>query len=463
MKNIRPEEMAEMSSMLANASPEQIASMQMHADAQLMYELRGAQSLKDQGNDLHGKGMYKEAIEKYSRGKRNLVKVPTAEAAKLQLACSLNLMSCYLKTGEFQKAIEEGTEVLERDPKNLKALYRRGQAYRELGQLRQAFKDISKAAAVDPDDTHVKLVLRQIEEQLEIKEEGIEEGAPCSTVRNGLTIEEIIEEEIEAVSPQNSDTEKGKEEEMVQQSIEAGRHTSGFPDTSRFAETVDALKQNPEMIRSMHSMMSNMDPNHIAAMSGGQMTPEMVKLATDMIKHMSPEDMERMLNMMPGQNHNSTVIPPSQGSSSNSVMDRSKNSGKETLDSPGVLNYRTDQTFPTITPDMQEQMQQTMKNPAMKEMMTSMLRNMSPGTMAAMSEQMGYKLSKEEAERAQKALSSLSPDVIEKMMKWADRAQQATRAARRGKDFLLGKGGLALAIVFLIIAVLLNYFGVIGG
>lgn len=50
------------------------------------------------------------------------------------------------------------------------------------------------------------------------------------------------------------------------------------------------------------------------------------------------------------------------------------------------------------------------------QMMASMIKNMSPESMVTMGEQMGFKLSREEAEKAQSALSNLSPDVIEKMV-----------------------------------------------
>ena len=112
--------------------------------------------------------MLKSIAKSIYQAKQNLLALRTPEAAALRQACSLNLMSCYLKTGQFEKTIAEGVEVLftftmrfdssiflglrsmyscfssccqvlGSDANNLKALYRRGQAYKELGNLRVHF------------------------------------------------------------------------------------------------------------------------------------------------------------------------------------------------------------------------------------------------------------------------------------------------------------------------------------
>jgi hypothetical protein len=51
-------------------------------------------------------------------------------------------------------------------------------------------------------------------------------------------------------------------------------------------------------------------------------------------------------------------------------------------------------SFPASSFDMQEQMRDQMKDPAMQQMFTSMMKNMSTEMMANMSEQLGIKLSR---------------------------------------------------------------------
>lgn len=513
LKHTRPEEMAEIGEKMANASPEEIAAMRARADAQITYEMNAAQMLKKQGNEFHSKGRYSDALQKYLLAKKNVNGIPTSKGRTLLLACSLNMMSCYLKTRQYDECIQEGTEVLAYDANNIKALYRRGQAYKELGQLEDALSDLSKAHEVSPDDETIFDVLRDAKEKLAEKGGGRSYG--------GVVIEEITEEE---EAPSNK-FERSRTESSVSQSQESNGYnkreteiSNGVPSTN--SDYLQALKDDPESIRSFQNFISRADPETLAALGGEKaegISSDMVKTASNMISKMPPEELQRMLQMAssfergnPSFNGMGSVppnvtpdmlkmatdmmgkMPPeelnkmfetsaslkgkdsvldsksktreTQGSFTGNGVDvgQSSSSRSESRSSFPRSSAGPQSGFPSSSSDLQEQMRNQMKDPDMQQMFTSMIKNMSPDMMANMSEQFGIKLSREDAEKAQQAMSSLSPDTLDKMMKWADRIQRGVEGAKKTKNWMLGRPGMILAICMLLLAAFLHWLGYIG-
>lgn len=536
MKYARPEDMTEIGKKIANASPEELASYTAQADAQVSYVINGAQTLKKRGNELHNQGKYSDAAEKYLRAKNNLKEVPVSKGRALKMACSLNLMSCYLKTRQFDDCIREGTEVLEYDMENVKALYRRGQAYKELGLLEDAVADLSRAHSVSPDDETIADILRDTKDKLS-KENG-ERGASKQ-----LVIEEITEEvqtspeEVRKLPPESR-----KSSSSSEYSVTEPQEMSGFPESQMESNiggpTTDAnclqgFDMNPETLRSFQTLISNADPDTLAAMGGGNMegmSPDMIKAVSNMIKNMPPEELQKMFKMASFQGKNSFFpsgtaqanipnlrpgsipegVSPDMLKTASDMMSKmspeelqrmfevaSNLKGNESVSGPrtnnrpvitetsGISalnrspvdlddsgfsqvfsnsrsNSSASSSLPPSMGDLSEQMRNQMNDPAMRQMFTSMIKNMSPDMMANMSQQFGVKMSKEEAEKAQQAMSSLSPDALDKMMRWVDRIQRGVEAAKKTKNWLLGRPGMILAIFMLILAVILHRLGYIG-
>ncbi|XP_022752502.1 outer envelope protein 61-like isoform X1 [Durio zibethinus] len=523
LKHTRPEEMADIGEKMANASPEEIAALRARADAQITYELSAAQMLKDQGNELHKQGKFDDASEKYLLAKKNLKAIPSSKGRTLLLACSLNLMSCYLKTKQYDECVKEGSEVLSFDAKNVKALYRRGQAYKELGQLEDAVLDLSKAHEVSPDDETVADVLRDAKERL------VREGSHQAP--RGVVIEEITEEAASTSAILQSSSNEYSVKQPQQStgfSKSEGRKNAG--DVTTNSECLQALKDDPEALRSFQNFISNADPDTLAAMSGGkngEVSPDMIETASNMISKMSPEELQKMVQLASSfQGENPYTGPLKNGFGPGSVppnvtpvmlktasdmmskmppeelqkmfemaaslkgkdsiptataanssrlssdaevthpesqtasVTNGNNGFRET--SPSHFPTSAQSSFPTSTADLQEQMRNQMKDPAMRQMFASMMKNMSPDMMANMSEQFGLKLSREDAAKAQQAMSSLSPEDLDRMMRWVDRIQKGAEGAKKAKNWLLGKPGMILAICMLILAVILHRLGFIG-
>ena len=109
--------------------------------------------IRSNGNELFKKKKFKLALEEYKTSLPHLI-YPLSESADPLLVeqhreakkmLFLNLCACKIELKNFKEAIREANSVLEIDPKNLKALYRRAKANRMLGNLNQAQRDIRLA------------------------------------------------------------------------------------------------------------------------------------------------------------------------------------------------------------------------------------------------------------------------------------------------------------------------------
>lgn len=73
----------------------------------------------------------------------------------VQVKCHLNLSLCYLKTEDHHKVIKYASNVLRLEGKHEKAFYRRGLAYKNLGEYENAEKDLKECLMMDKDNKEV--------------------------------------------------------------------------------------------------------------------------------------------------------------------------------------------------------------------------------------------------------------------------------------------------------------------
>lgn len=126
MANMSPEQMASMQQMVQNMSPEQRANMERMAQQQMgvgsggsaapsgqaQYQLGGARMLKDEGNALHKAGSHSEALAKYEKAISNVSGLSTSEAVELKTSCELNKAMCHLKLEQWAQCERVCSAVL---------------------------------------------------------------------------------------------------------------------------------------------------------------------------------------------------------------------------------------------------------------------------------------------------------------------------------------------------------------
>lgn len=136
MANMTPEQMASMQQMVQNMSPEQRANMERMAQQQMgggmggappgapaagtsqspqaQYQLGGARMLKDEGNTLHKAGRHSEALAKYEKAISNVSGFSSSDAVELKTSCELNKAMCHLKLKQWKPCEVVCSDVLTR-------------------------------------------------------------------------------------------------------------------------------------------------------------------------------------------------------------------------------------------------------------------------------------------------------------------------------------------------------------
>lgn len=141
-------------------------------DMKTQEKIEAASKKKDEGNALFKAGKYMRASKRYEKAIR-YIEYDSAfsdeekkQSRVLRISSNLNKAACKLKLKEYEQAEKVCTKVLEMDSRNVKALYRRAQAYIHLADLDSAEFDIKKALEIEPDNREVKLEYKALKEKM---------------------------------------------------------------------------------------------------------------------------------------------------------------------------------------------------------------------------------------------------------------------------------------------------------
>ncbi|XP_072992366.1 70 kDa peptidyl-prolyl isomerase-like [Typha latifolia] len=135
-------------------------------------KIEAAGKKKEEGNVLFKLRKYARASKRYEKAAKfieydNSFNDEEKKQSKvLKITCNLNDAACKLKLKDYKQAEKLCTKVLELDSRNVKALYRRAQAYIQLADLDLAELDIKKALEIDPDNKDVRLEYKALKEKI---------------------------------------------------------------------------------------------------------------------------------------------------------------------------------------------------------------------------------------------------------------------------------------------------------
>ena len=128
--------------------------------------------IKAAGNFFYKRSDVTKAMRKYTKAKKyisllreSMGSTNEAEEAKireLEVPCCLNIAAVKLKESDFDSALAECDKVLEIDPDNLKAIYRRGQARFGMKEYDLALQDLNFVRRAEPGDKAVAAELARV-------------------------------------------------------------------------------------------------------------------------------------------------------------------------------------------------------------------------------------------------------------------------------------------------------------
>ncbi|KAJ4731898.1 Peptidylprolyl isomerase [Rhynchospora pubera] len=135
-------------------------------------KIEAAGKKKEEGNALFKAGNIARASKRYEKA-ANYIEYDSSfseeekkQVKALKISCKLNNAACKLKLRDYKEAQKLCTKVLEMESTNVKALYRRAQAYIQLSDFDLAELDIKKALELDPNNRDVKAEYKVLKEKV---------------------------------------------------------------------------------------------------------------------------------------------------------------------------------------------------------------------------------------------------------------------------------------------------------
>ncbi|KAL3020330.1 hypothetical protein AAZX31_05G138900 [Glycine max] len=141
-------------------------------DLNTQEKIEAAGKKKEEGNAFFKVGKYERASKRYEKAIKfveydsSFSDEEKQQTKALKIICNLNNAACKLKLKDYKQAEKMCTKVLELDSRNVKALYRRAQAYLHLVDLDLAEMDIKKALEIEPNNRDVKMEYKILKQKV---------------------------------------------------------------------------------------------------------------------------------------------------------------------------------------------------------------------------------------------------------------------------------------------------------
>lgn len=368
------QQMQDQMKQMGNMSPDQLkqgmAQAQTQMAGQKQYYYNAATTLKNEGNAHIKNGKYSDALAVYNKALDNIKVHSGDDVEQLRLSLLLNSAMCYLKQKDYQQTVDTCEQALKINGKSVKAFFRRGLARIELGQLAEGMGDVKFSAKLSPDDKTIAAELARVEMECAGK---------------GVSSKDIEAAEKKAEAEANK---VGSSQPSTGQSSSSSSTGAGAP---RMDKALDELSKNPDLIGQASEAMKNMSSEDLERMMACQQlppgidaetakkrmemvreNPDMLKSAMDSLKAMPEEERKKLLGS--GQQPGAAAPDMSQMS--------------KILENPDAMKQAMSAMESMGKSDGPEadMMKKMTENPEMMKSMTDMMKNIPPDQMQKMME-----------------------------------------------------------------------------
>eukprot|EP00010_Vexillifera_abyssalis_P006135 CAMPEP_0201551736 /NCGR_PEP_ID=MMETSP0173_2-20130828/9179_1 /ASSEMBLY_ACC=CAM_ASM_000268 /TAXON_ID=218659 /ORGANISM="Vexillifera sp., Strain DIVA3 564/2" /LENGTH=425 /DNA_ID=CAMNT_0047962065 /DNA_START=9 /DNA_END=1286 /DNA_ORIENTATION=+ len=135
-------------------------------------KVASAEKWKAQGNDMYVKQkQYARAIARYQKAIDTIGYGSSDQVDAIKNACHNNMAACHLRLKNYRDVIREADQVLEKEPNNIKAIYRKGAAFVELDEFEQAHSLLSCVLEKQPNHVPTQQAMKRLKAKQRIQDE----------------------------------------------------------------------------------------------------------------------------------------------------------------------------------------------------------------------------------------------------------------------------------------------------
>ncbi|XP_077423303.1 protein unc-45 homolog A [Vanacampus margaritifer] len=201
---------------------------------------KGPAALREEGNNLFKAGDLQSAVCCYTRA------LKLSDNSQESAVLYRNRSACYLKLEDYNKAEADASKSLDADPSDVKARFRRAQAFQKLGRLDQAFVDAQRCAQLEPKNKAFQDLLRQL--GANIQQKSLQSNSTDARVRQMFSL-------LVATSVNDSDRQKAAQNLVVLSREDAGAEQIFRNDGVRLIDQLLHSKQEDVVLSALRTLV----------------------------------------------------------------------------------------------------------------------------------------------------------------------------------------------------------------